>query len=199
MQIPVYVILINAILCIINIIIRVHISYTFGTREYYATARGGCDRGGCRPVGRSGGAGERQTVIIFRRERARTHAYTHPHPPTRGTDYANVYGGEINLFYILLLLLLFPSRALSVKRYRRGNLFGRIYGEEQSNCRRRRRRWRILTNKIILYILYERTPPERGGVQVGIRTWCGAGGGGWVQHVIPCEKTRGRARGERTV
>jgi len=94
--------------------------YTGTYRIYFRYSRilrrgeGWLRPGGCRSVGWSGDAGERQTVIIFRRERARTHAHTHPHPTTQHTDYVHVYGGEINLFYILLLLLLllFPSRVV---------------------------------------------------------------------------------------
>lgn len=68
--------------------------------------------------------------LLFRRERARAHTRTrvHIHPYIDTRTYPPL---PVKSIYFIYILLLFPS--LSVKRYRRGNLFGRIYGEEQSN------------------------------------------------------------------
>jgi len=82
--------------------------------------------------------------------RAHMHTLTHTHPHVIPTT--RMYTAGKSIYFIYYYYYYFP-RALSVKRYRLGNLFGRIYGEEeQSNCRLRLRRWRILINKII-YIL----------------------------------------------
>lgn len=98
------------------------------------------------------------------------HTLTHTHPHVIPTT--RMYTAGKSIYFIYYYYYYFP-RALSVKRYRLGNLFGRIYGEEeQSNCRLRLRRWRILTNKII-YIYYKGERRRAGACNGGIRCRCG--------------------------